>query len=169
MEDFIFEINRDDEEEEVKSKKKKKKKPWMLIELFGAITVKKNLDEILKTYTPTKSDILQLIRHMSFNKDFRLYAGLLNDWFRSQNIEPATMLKVMEKMLPKRRVFIRSAKDKKDENFLKDIGTIKDYFKINEKEAEDYLNLLKQTNKYDEFMNMFEYGKIERGTKELDF
>ena len=168
MDDFIFEIKRDIEEE-IKPKKKKKKKPWMLIELFNAITVNKNLDEILKTYRPSKSDILQLIRHMSFNSDFRLYAGLLNDWFNSQNIEPSTMLKVMEKMLPKRRVFIRSSKDKKDENFLKDVGIIKDYFKINEIEAESYLNLLKQLNKYDEFMEMFEYGKVERGTKDLDF
>lgn len=157
----MFNWNREEEKKEIIKKKKKKEKKWMLIELFNAITYNKNLDEILKTYTPTTSDVLQLTRHLTFSKDFRIYGGLLNDWILSKNIEPATFLKILEKMLPEKKYYIKSSRDKEDKDFLKDIEIIKNYFNINSKEAEDYLHLLKISNEYSNFFELFKYGKIE--------
>jgi len=156
MSEFIFDLER--EEEPKKEKKQRKKKPWMLIELFNAITINKNVDDILKKYKPNKADIIQLIRHMSFDENLYIYGGLLNDWLMSSSIDASTMLKILEKMLPKKKMFIRSSKDKKDRNFLKDIEIIKNYFFINDLEAESYLNILNVYNKYDEFFDMFKEG-----------
>ena len=141
----MFEIY---EPEEIKKPKKIKKAS--AFDLLKALTINKNLKEI--NYKP--SDCYFILTLMCYNNQLRKYEEpFINRYGKLGNKKT---LEILEKILPKKSYFIKRKINKIHDDDL--VRRISIFFNVSDKVAVDYLDTVKLSGYYDEFISHFDLG-----------
>jgi len=141
----MFDLYEPEEKEVIKKPKKAS-----AFDLLKAITINKNLKNI--NYKP--SDCFFILTLMCYNQQLKKYATPFID--RYGKLSNKEILRILEKILPKKSFFIKRKINKFHENDL--VIRVSNFFNVSDDVAIDYLDTVKIAGEYDQFIECFDLG-----------
>jgi len=135
----------------------KKNKKWFNLVDIGFDIEKideSKWDKIIYTKV-TGNELYSLGNYMSRHEALLPTASLISSWII--NLDNKAILRVIENMLPKKTFYVKSKLGDKPQQ-LEIINKIKEYFNVNQHEAESYLKFIIDQGAEEEFVAMFEEG-----------
>jgi hypothetical protein len=120
-------------------------------DLFKSVTQLKNTDQI----NYNKNDILFVLMYMSNIEELESFAIMAAKWFGYT--QPDNIIKILEKMIPKKFYFSKSKRSSK--KMINMLDKVSNYFKISIQEAKEYMNFISEQDKMDEFIELFDEDK----------
>lgn len=115
---------------------------------------KKGLNVIIKKFD--FSSPKSFLRYIAYSPDIIKKAHLLNQFV--DKVPPKTFYCLAEKIIPRGKYFIKNLNPKKKEVDNEYTQLVMEYFKINEKRARGYIELIQLENKDDEFFALLDPG-----------